>query len=425
MLEVGTFPVRDMVFGSRTRWHDGILEVDRNELLALVLEDTHIRHAALDIVRPGDPVRVINYTDIVEPKVKVDGPGIVYPGICGRPTTMVGQGRTHRLGGCAVVECVDASGLYGGERIGPMRKQTGSPDPFFDMSGPNAVTPYTSLVNLCLAMEAPAGLNAEDRHRILHSATLRISDRLAQAVAQLEPPETEVFDLTPRKDLPGAVFIPHLSSQEWDIGARSSLGMAVYGQTRLSAPWLLDGTEMLDGAVSQRHSWILANNPVVLDMCRRHGTSFNFKGCIIQRSNWTMQAEKEMAAERAAHLAAMIGAEAAITTTDVRGQRFVETVLTLQACERVGIKTVLLSEEEDPEDGTAPPLLVAPPEVVSVVSLGTGAVPDTFPTMKHVVGAVSEAPERWYQEQPPIPGRYGAFHAQDIFGHGKQSMADF
>ncbi|HJO80956.1 MAG TPA: glycine/sarcosine/betaine reductase component B subunit, partial [SAR202 cluster bacterium] len=95
-------------------------------------------------------------------------------------------------------------------------------------------------------------------------------------------------------------------------------------------------------------------------MCRRHGKTFNFLSCIIQRTNWTMQVEKEIAAERVAHLAAKIGAGAAITTTDIRGQRFVETILTLQACERMGIKTVLLTEEEDPEGGTAPPLLVSP-----------------------------------------------------------------
>jgi sarcosine reductase len=425
MLEIGTFPVKDMAFGSHTHWQDGVLEMDREEVLGLLLADPHIRQASADIVRPGESVRVVNYTDIIEPKVKVDGPGMVYPGVCGRPTTRVGQGRTSRLEGCAVVECVDMRGLSEAERYYPVRRQTGSPDPFFDMSGPGAVTPYASLFNLCLTMAAPQGLNAEDRHRVLHSATLRVADRLAQTVVGLEPPDVEVFNLTPQPDLPGAVFIPHLSSSEWVTGSRSSIGMAVYGQPRLSAPWLLDGTEMLDGAVSQVHTWMLANNPLVLEMCRRHGTTFNFKGCIIQRTNWTMQVEKEMAAERAAHLAAMVDAEAAIITTDIRGQRYVETILTLQACERAGIKTVLCSEEEDPEDGNAPPFLVSPPELKAVVSTGTGAVPNPFPPVERVVGAVPKAEDRWYGNQPPIPGRYGARHAQDIYGYGKQSLADF
>ncbi|RMF89749.1 MAG: hypothetical protein D6736_07890, partial [Nitrospinota bacterium] len=256
MLEIGSFPVKEMVLGTRTRWQDGVLEIDQEEILALIHTDPHIREAAVDIVRPGEPVRVINYTDVVEPRVKVEGPGVVYPGVCGRPTTRVGTGRTHRLAGCAVVECIDKRLLSEEERYYPKRRQTGSPDPFFDMSGPNAVTPYASLLNLCLTMVAPPELTAEDRHHILHAATLRVADRLAQTVAHLTPPDREVFDLRPLPDRPGAVFIPHLSSTEWVTGARSCIGIAVYGQTRLSAPWLLDGTEMLDGAVSQGHTWM-------------------------------------------------------------------------------------------------------------------------------------------------------------------------
>ncbi len=424
-LEIGTFHVKDMVFGRQTRWRNGVLELNRDELLGLVLQDSHITQAALDIVRPGESVRVINYTDVIEPKVKVSGPGVAYPGICGRPTARVGQGRTHRLAGCAIVECVDMKAAGSDENVLPMRRQTGSPDPYFAMSGPGAVTLYASLCNLCVTMGAPRGVGQEDRQRILHSAVLRVMDRVAQTVAGLEPEEVEAFDLTPKPGLPGAVFIPHLSSTEWTFGPRSSIGMAVYGQTRLSAPWLLDGTEMLDGAVSQRHSYILANNPVVLEMARRHGNVFNFKGCIIQRTNWTMQSEKEMMGDRAAHLAKAIGAEAAILTTDIRGQRFVETILTLQACEQAGIKTILLSEEEDPEGGTAPPFLLTPPELVAAVSLGTGAVPTAFPPVKQVVGAVTQVDDKWYGELPPIPGRYGAFHAQDIYGRGCQSMADY
>jgi glycine reductase len=254
---------------------------------------------------------------------------------------------------------------------------------------------------------------------------MRVLDRLAATVTTLDPPELETFDLTPREGLPGAVFIPHLSSLEWLSGSRSYLGMSVYGQTRLSAPWLLEGTEMLDGAVSQNHSLLLADNPVVLEMARRHGTTFNFVGCIIQRTNWTMQAEKEMAAERAAHLAQKVGASAAIVTTDIRGQRYLEAILTLQACERLGIATILLTEEEDPEDGTAPPFIFSPPEMVSVVSTGTGAVSGNFPPVEKVVGAVEYPEQRWYGEQPPILGRYGDYHAQDIWGYGKQSLADF
>lgn len=226
------------------------------------------------------------------------------------------------------------------------------------------------------------------------------------------------------------MLIALLASGESTNNARSPMGIAVYGQTRLSAPWMLDGTEMLDGAVSQgqnqqTNSWILANNPTVLEMCRRHGNRFNFLGCVVQRSNWTMQSEKEMAAERTAHLAKAVGAQGAIITTSFRGARWVETALTVQACEQVGLKTVLLTEEEDPEDGTAPPFLITIPEMVAVVSTGTGEVPNVFPSVGKVVGTIYSADERWYGELPPIPGRYGAQHAQDAFGYGRKTLVDY
>ena len=42
MLELGTFPVQDVAFGGQTRWHDGTLEINREELLGLAREDRRI-----------------------------------------------------------------------------------------------------------------------------------------------------------------------------------------------------------------------------------------------------------------------------------------------------------------------------------------------------------------------------------------------
>ena len=67
-------------------------------------EDPRIVSAELDIARPGESVRIWPVRDVIEPRVKVEGPGICYPGICGREITTVGEGRTHRLAGMGVVE---------------------------------------------------------------------------------------------------------------------------------------------------------------------------------------------------------------------------------------------------------------------------------------------------------------------------------
>src|SRR6201988_16001 len=103
-LEMGTFPVHDIAFGGATRYDAGRLTVDRDAVLAAVRQDPRIATAELEIAKPGESVRIWPVRDVIEPRIKVEGPGVVYPGICGRPITTVGQGRTHRLTGLGVTE---------------------------------------------------------------------------------------------------------------------------------------------------------------------------------------------------------------------------------------------------------------------------------------------------------------------------------
>ena len=442
-LEIADFPVTQVSFASTTGLQKGLLEIDQEELVGLALQDGRTPWASVDIARPGESVRLINQRDLFQPQIKVIGPGTAYPGVCGRPMTTVGQGRTHRLSNVAVMLCVDNSGLTPAEKSWPSRVEQAERGSihsapaaervqagFLDMSGPGNLPPYDDLTLICVTLEAPRG-EGEERNVAISAAALRIVDRLAQVTLDLEPRETEVFDFTSTdRSLPGFVFIPHLASAEWHAGARSSAGTAVYGQTRLSAPWLLYPTEMMDGAVFGTYqsprvaTWQLSNNPVNMGLARKHGVSCNFLGCIIQRSNWTTQPEKEMAASRAALLAKQLGAVGAIVTTDMRGQRFLETALTVQACERLGISTVLLTEEEDNEGGAAPPLLVSFPEIQSVVSAGTGGVEMPFPPVERVLGA-RQVDEGWFDEQPPIHGSYGASYNADYYGFGRASFEDF
>ena len=65
--------------------------------------------------------------DIIEPRVKVSGPGTTYPGVWGRSNDRVGTGRTHRLGGFAVIECLDLSHLPMAEQLWPSLKLTPHP----------------------------------------------------------------------------------------------------------------------------------------------------------------------------------------------------------------------------------------------------------------------------------------------------------
>jgi glycine reductase len=432
-LEINTYQVNEAVAGGRTRWSDGVLELNIAELTALVQEDPLLRESRLELVHAGESARIVNYVDVIEPRIKVDGPGVTYPGVWGRSNDKAGEGRTNRLGGFAVSECMDMSRLSVAEQVWPSLKLTEHPaewEHFIDMSGPNASRPpLGEMTHLCIVVNAPEGVTGEERLTSLHAASMRLADRLAEATIGLDPTDVETFDMTPNPELPNIAVVPHLASSEWEHGPRSPLGTAVYGMSRLNYPWMLDPTEVLDGAVytggAAGTTWMMVNNPVVLDACRSHGKEVNFKACVIQRTNWTQEAEKRLMATRLAHLLKSADIQGVVITNDVRGQRFLEAILSVQACEQAGIKVVFLAEEEDNEDGTAPPLLVSVPELKASVSAGTGATLAPSPAVDRVVGTYRDAPDSHYAAKPAIHGRYGTRHFSDIFGYGLQSADSY
>ncbi|MCT4619949.1 MAG: glycine/sarcosine/betaine reductase component B subunit, partial [Marinisporobacter sp.] len=81
-LELGHFYVKDIVFGDKTCYKDGILTVNKEEALSVVKEDEHITEADLEIVKPGDMVRLVPVKEAIEPRHRIGG-GRVFPGVTG------------------------------------------------------------------------------------------------------------------------------------------------------------------------------------------------------------------------------------------------------------------------------------------------------------------------------------------------------
>jgi glycine reductase complex component B subunit alpha and beta len=434
-LEIGTFPVTGIAFGPRTRYERGLLTVDRAAALAEVRRDTRIVSADLDIARPGESVRIWPVRDVIEPRVKVQGPGVCYPGICGRDITTVGTGRTHRLAGMGVVEVSSVNWHdAGGDFV----------ETFLDMSGPyGEMYPHSRLLNLCLVVEPDPALGDEPRNDAVHQAALTVADHVAAATRGLAPHETEVFELGPCDPaLPRVVYVWCVHSPQAMSGSPTAFCTATYGLTQLTAPWLLHPNEILDGALTGPYrtafamSWTVANNPLFLDLCRRHGRDWNFLGVIVFRTEWTTQHEKQLMANQAAKLATMLGAQGAVFTWDAGGNEFIEVVRTIQACERLGIKTVFLTSEDDATDG-APTMLEPLPEADAIVSTSffknaTLGVPDPGPVGR-VIGLPDKTVHRatgvglhggWDTRLPtagplPPPWRY-----DDHYGFGSLSCIE-
>jgi hypothetical protein len=120
----------------------------------------------------------------------------------------------------------------------------------------------------------------------------------------------------------------------------------------------------------------------------------------------------------------MLGAQGAMVTVDVRGNRFVEAILGVQACEQRGISTVLCTVEEPNEEGQAPPLIFSVPEVVSAVSCGDSEVPGPFPAVDRVLGSFEPDPA-WFAERPGERGGHIARYWVDFYGWGRVGFVDY
>src|SRR5438876_1350711 len=105
-LEMATTAVKDVRFSDHTRVEGGVLEIDRAGLRRLLLEDDAFADVSLDVARPGESARIIHVMDVAQPRWKPE-PGSTFPLFVGPPRT-VGEGRTGRLEGVAVVSASEA-----------------------------------------------------------------------------------------------------------------------------------------------------------------------------------------------------------------------------------------------------------------------------------------------------------------------------
>jgi glycine reductase len=429
-LELGTFPVRDIILGSSNRYAAGLVEIDKRGLELAILSDGRIQSVDIQVAKPGESCRITKVHDVLQPMVKVSGPGTCYPGVCGRPVATVGAGRTHRLGGLTVMELAEM----------PMYEGYDSPvEDFVDMSGPAAeLSPYADTINVALRLVPSPGLSILDQNEATHGAALLASDTLAGLVKEMEPPELATYEL-PLCDpqLPRAVYITCIRSSEHYSNSVYAFWTGIYGLTRLTPPWLLHPNELLDGAISAGSpyhgpaatSWVYANNPVVQEMYRLHGREISFAGVIAIRTRWSAQFEKDITSNQAAKLAQMVGAKGAVVTWDAGGNDFMETIRTVQACEKIGIKTVFLTGEESPESG-GPPLLEPLPEADAIVSTGFGGHANRsrapLPTVERIVGFDTIA-ENIMLPKEQVPARSGLqyFRGRDIYGFSRLSAHDY
>ena len=443
-LVLGSVPVTGLAFGPTAAWAGGRLTIDPDRVRALVGEDPRIRDVSVDLVEPGEATRIIQMRDVIEPRVKVRGRGHVYPGVAGHPPDTVGDGETRRFAGVGVMICSEALPHI-------RRAVSAATDSLVDMSGPGAVTVFSTLRYLVLTLETDPGLELTEWNEALRGAGHRVAGDLARLLVGLEPSEGQRFALGPVDPaLPRVVHVHTLNAS-----MVPGIGTGIYGYTPHALPVLLHPNEILDGAIAGdavvgypgKSTWLHVNNPVLPALYARHGKDLDWVGSIVSRTRWGALAEKQRSAYQTAKLAQMLGAGGALVTWNHGGNDLIEVMLTIQELERAGIRTVFLTIESDikvvrlvpalAETGTdEPPLLFSVPEANAIVSTGTLAPAEPLPAMSRVVGGRElvfdqERPEVRTPAGGPLDLEALAGAYSPIFGHfdnyglGRQSYLDY
>jgi glycine reductase len=308
-----------------------------------------------------------------------------------------------------------------GEIPAPVTGTAASRGAFLDMAPPGNIGPLSHTINLVLVLDFQPGLSELDYHAAAQTAEMKVAEVLARATAQLSPPEVTVHDIdTVDPALPGIVLVQGTLT----VAHEAHPWYAFYGQSIRSVfPFWIHPNELLDGAITSRATglpghtpctWEWSNHPVVEELYRAHGRELNFLGVILHRIRWETYAAKETAANQAAKLARRLGASGAIVTWLGAGNAFIDTMLAVQACEREGVRTVLLTYEQPGVRGIDPPFMFTLPEADAVVSTGNKNVPLRTAPVARVAG--DRKMLRWdFAPNAPEVAAADAIEVDDLF----------
>ncbi|GAA0775394.1 glycine/sarcosine/betaine reductase component B subunit [Clostridium subterminale] len=385
-LEIGKIFIKDLQFGPETKVENGVLYVNKEELLSEVSGDERIASIDFDIARPGEEVRIIPVKDVVEPRVKVEGNGGIFPGFISKVDT-VGSGRTHVLKGAAVVTTGKIVGFQEG---------------IVDMSGEGAkYTPFSKTNNLVVICEPKEGILQHDHEEAVRTIGFKAATYLGKAGKNVEPDEVKSYETLPLlqqvqqyPELPKVVYVYMLQTQ----------GLLhdtyVYGvDAKKIIPTFIYPTEVFDGAIvsgncvsacDKNPSYVHMNHPIIEDLYERHGKDFNFLGCVITNENVYL-ADKERSSNMVAKLVEFLGADAAIISEEGFGNPDADLVMNCNKVTAKGIKTVLVTDEYAGQDGMSQSLADSTPKGDAVVTGGNANEVVVLPPMKRVIGHVDAA----------------------------------
>jgi glycine reductase len=348
-LEIATFAVDEVVEGTKTGRKGSTLVVDLPQL-AVGAGSEALAEVTVQVVRPGDRVRIANVLDVVLPDVRPDDPGATFPGVLDpsrHPAPPATTGRVHRIAGVVVVSVCDWRAARPGEA-------DELPDAFVDMDGPGADrNPWQGSTVVVVRCRPAADVPLDRADLGARAATLSVASSIAGATLGTEPD-----DVTPWRDPELVPADPHLPSIAAVVQVASEgplLDTFRYGRAmRDLAPTAIDPRELLGGAIlNGAYDWAAVRNvsavyqgsELVRSLLSGHGDRFRVGATLVVPGYLDTGEAKRRTASRTAELLDGLGVDGAICTTFSSGNSHTDTMLTLRACETRGIAGVALLAE--------------------------------------------------------------------------------
>ena len=382
-LELGKIFIKDIQFASESKIENNVLYVNKDELRKAIWDDEAIVSVEFDIAKPGESVRITPVKDVIEPRVKVEGRGGIFPGVLSKVDT-VGEGKTIALKGMAVVTTGKIVGFQEG---------------IVDMTGPGAeYTPFSKLNNLVIIAEPAEGIKQHEHEKAVRYIGFKAAKYLGELARNLQPEETKVYETKPLleqiaqyPDLPKVGYVYMLQTQ----------GLLhdtyVYGvDAKQTVPTILYPTEIMDGAIvsgncvsacDKNPTYVHLNNGVIEELYEKHGKEINFLGVIITNENVYL-ADKERSSNWTAKFTKYLGLDAAIVSQEGFGNPDTDLIMNCKKIETEGVKTVIVTDEYAGQNGASQSLADADPKANAVVTGGNANQLIVLPKLDKIIGHI-------------------------------------
>lgn len=376
--------VRAVRCGDTTHLVGGDLEVNLDELSALVEADPRLARARADLTQPGESCRIGRVFDVVAPRAKLEG-GADFPGVLG-PLARAGGGRSRALANVAVVVTDQDLPNTGALAL-------------IDMAGPGAeLTAFSRTHNVVLSAWPSPGTARPEYLAAMRLAGLRTAVSLARAVGDQPPDRVERFDLPAptrvppeAQHLPRVAYVFQIHSHQRPTGAEEGI---LYGDpVRRMVPTVVHPNEVLDGAVVRGFmgrnatTYAIQNHPVIRALYAEHGRTLSFVGVVLTVAQATEPERVRSAAMAAGLVADVLGADGAVFTKIGGGAPHVDMAEAAAQCEALGVKTALIVEDMSTDGSSEGMLLFNFPALDALVNVGSSQQALALPALSRVVGA--------------------------------------